>query len=94
MQTYSWPSKDPDDIREYSHNWTDLLKEGETLTAAEAVDPSDGLAIVGDNLNGNIQVVKLGGGIADTIGRLTLRASINGGEQVRDVGIMVKIREN
>lgn len=94
-QTYEWAPKDPDEVKKYWHDWTDALNEGETISAVTVLVDEGAVTTTGSDTapTGNVQMVKLSGGVIDDPTRLTLRATIDGGDQVYDVGIKLKIKQ-
>lgn len=93
-QTYEWAPKDPDEIKKYWHDWSDALNEGEVITAVTVLVDEGGVTTTGSDTvpTSNVQMVKLTGGVVDVPVRLTLRATIDSGDQVYDVGIKLKIK--
>ncbi len=96
-QIYTWGNKDPDEVKKYWHDWTAALNAGEVITSVNAlIEPDDVSSIVIDSGNvfsGNTQEVKLSAGADGKTAKLTLRATIDGGDQIYDVGIRLKIKK-
>lgn len=94
-QTYEWAPKDPDEVKKYWHNWSASLNDGEVITSVAVLVDQGSVTTVGSAIvpDGNDQMVKLTGGVIDEPTRLTLRATIDGGDQTYDVGIKIKIKQ-
>ena len=93
-QTFECAPKDPDEVKKYWHNWTAALNDGEVITAVEVVAGEGSVTFAGSDTvpTGNVQMVKLTGGVVDEPTRFTLRATIDGGDQIYEVGIIIKIK--
>lgn len=100
-QVFEWDDKDPNEVLDYIHDWSPRLRDGDAVTAVDAmVDSVDAgditLEVDMTSFTSTFQTVKVSGGIAGQKYHLTLRALIDGGPpsgQSMDTGIILKIKE-
>lgn len=102
-----WPNKDPNEILDYSLDWSRFLRSGETVnsslwfivnTSGEVVsfnigETVDNLLNVTNSNNSSITTIYLSGGISNTLYKLVCRAILNTGFVAeRSVSIYIKER--
>jgi hypothetical protein len=82
MKAVYWESKDPNDIDDFSLDWTNQLK-GEELTAAEwSFVNAAGAAIEASSVASPFAKVRLSGGIENATAILLCRATTSTGRQI------------
>lgn len=91
--SFSWPSKDPNEVLDYQHDWTARLDGDTILTTTAVVDLGD---VVRDSQFANSptagsQTVWLSAGTDGTKCHLTLQATTTGG-RVMEEGITIRIK--
>jgi hypothetical protein len=77
----TWPNKDPDDILDYSIDWTRLLDPGDTIASVTWIVPS-GLTGGAELITGAITTVWLSGGTTGRTYDVTARVTTSGGRQI------------
>lgn len=88
---YVWPSIDPNEVLDYTHDWTERL-DGDAVTGLpECVVESGTVTVDSSAMEGNIQRVWLSGGVLGDV-KLTLRVNTVGG-RTYDEGIKLKVKE-
>lgn len=72
MTSYTWPRKDPDEILDYSLDWSTILETGETLSTVTWTVPS-GLTKISDSEASGVTTIWLSGGTSGTLYELGIR---------------------
>lgn len=86
--SFTWPDIDPNEVLDYSHDWSARL-DGDIITGAPECIVESGVVIVDSTtVNDNIQIVWLSGAEVGPI-KLTLRVTTAGGRTF-DEGIKLK----
>ena len=77
---HKWPYKDPDEVLDYTHDWTPRMTEGDAFAGLPTCTVVTGDVVVDTvTASGFLQTVWLSGGTADTAVKLTLRVTTTGG---------------
>lgn len=90
--SFTWPSKDPDEVLDYTHDWTARL-DGDQIQTAEVIFETTTTVTLErpTSFVGSIQTVWLEGGTANESLKMTLRITTVDG-RVFDEGIKLKIK--
>lgn len=88
---FIWPSKDPDEVLDYAHNWSARIGEDDTVDSTQVVLTKGDVVVDSQSYSDPWQTVWLSGGTNNTRVELTLRATTTGG-RVYDEGIHLRIR--
>jgi hypothetical protein len=88
----TWPNKDPDEVLDYTLNWSERLGD-DTIVTSTWPDPPDGITIDADSYDGTTAVLWLSGGVADTTYLFVNRVVTTGGRTMdQTVKLKVKTR--
>ena len=91
----AWPTKDPDDVLDYTLDWSLRLVTGDDITTSvwftdSATSP--GLEMDSDTFDGNSATVWLSGGIPGTTYIVTNRVTTNAA-RIMDQSVKLKVKE-
>lgn len=88
-----WADKDPEEVLDYTHDWTAVLVDGDTVAGVPLalVDEGDVVVASTSMKTSTVQRVRLSGGSVGAA-KLTLRMTAASG-QVFDEGVTLKIKE-
>jgi hypothetical protein len=88
----NWPTKDPNEVLDYSFDWTDRLLASETISVS-TFERAEGDVVVGAaSIAGGITTVWLSGGTAGLANVITNRIVTNQG-RTYDESARVRVRE-
>lgn len=89
---FVWQPKDPDEVLDYTHDWSLRLGDLDTITGTPVAIVEEGTVTVdGSSASGDIQTVCLSGGTHDEIVKITLRIETVMG-RTYDEGIKMRVR--
>lgn len=92
----TWPAKDPDEVLDYTLDWTDRLEDDETIDTSTFELASGGVNIDSSSELEGITTVWLSGGAADEVCLITNRVITSAGrtyEQSVKLRIRSTVRE-
>ena len=73
----SWPSKDPDEVLDYSFDWSERLVSGETLSTSTMLLASGTVTLGANTIVGAVTKIWLSGGVAGGVSVITNRVVTN-----------------
>jgi len=89
----NWPPKDPDEVLDYGINWSELIDEGDEISASTWVVPT-GITKNSDTFDAptSTTTIWLSSGTIGTTYELTNRIVTAGG-RTRDQSVRLKVKE-
>lgn len=90
MTIHTWPSRDPRETLDYTHDWSARLAT-DAIASVSAVGRD--VSVVSTSFTGTTQTVRLTGGTVGAVADVSLFATGTSG-QVYEEGVRVKIREH
>lgn len=91
----AWPTKDPDDVLDYTLDWSQRLVQGDDILSSvwfTDSSTSPGLEIDSDSFDANSSTVWLSGGIPGTTYLVTNRVT-TAGTRIMDQSVKLKVKE-
>ena len=92
MTYAAFSTKDPDDVRLYTWDFTDWLATGESVSSYSFPDFPVGLTQVSDSNDATSVTVKISGGTAGESYNVTCRVITDGG-QTKDITLTIPVAE-
>jgi hypothetical protein len=86
-----WPSKDPDEVLDYTVDWTARLGTNDTIISSEWPDPPTGIIVDSDNHDTTSSVIWLSGGTLNEAYTFVNRVVTAGGRTM-DQSVKLKIK--
>jgi hypothetical protein len=88
----TWPDKDPNEVLDYSVDWTERLEDDDTITASEWIVPEAGINMDSDDFADSSTTIWLSGGTAGKSYSFTNRIITTQGRTI-DQTIQLKVRD-
>lgn len=85
MQQLFWPAKDPNEILDYSIDWSARLRGNDLITASSfTVSNTANLAIVANSFNNSVTTVWLAAGSPGRVAEITNHITTSAGRQFQE----------
>ena len=91
MSSLTWPDKDPDEVLDYSIDWTKRLESDDTIATSEWIVPEDGVSKDSDDFADTSTTIWLSGGVAGQTYSFTNRVTTAQGRTM-DQSIRLKVK--
>jgi hypothetical protein len=88
-----WADKDPDEVLDYTHDWSAVLLDGDAVVGPPValVDSGEVTVVSSVMQSATVQRVRLSEGVAGPV-KLTIRINATSGQKF-DEGVTLKIKE-